>query len=99
MARSLHPLIFLSACAALGLQVFAEPSPSPERRPRKEREGARSPEFENVRRAFDAVMDEVKNVLLTGRPDFSAAHPITMHEVFAGFGPEPEVDDRGPPEG
>jgi len=54
---------------------------------------------EGEARAFDAVMDEVKNVLLTGRPDFSAAHPIAIREVFAGFGPEPEVDDRGPPEG
>jgi len=55
MARSFHSLILLAAGTALGAQAFAEPAGNPEKKARKERQGAQSPEFENVRKALDAL--------------------------------------------
>jgi hypothetical protein len=58
MARSLPQLILLTACAVLSVQAFADPSPNPEKKARKERDGTPSPEFENVRKALDALTPE-----------------------------------------
>jgi hypothetical protein len=58
MARGLHQLILLSACAALGIPANAETPATPEKKPRKERAETASPEFENVRKALDALTPE-----------------------------------------
>jgi hypothetical protein len=47
--------------------------------------------------AFDAVMDQVKDVLLAARPDFSSDRPITVGEVWAGFeAPPPSQEGFAP---
>ena len=56
MARSVHLIAFLLAGAACGLQALAQPEPMPERKRRGDRE--HSPEFENVRKALDALTPE-----------------------------------------
>lgn len=58
MARSLHQLILVAACAALGVQAFAEPATNPEKKRRKDFDQTPSPEFENVRKALDALTPE-----------------------------------------
>ncbi len=65
MARSLRSLILLSALAMLGVQGFAEPPPAAkpasdpaDKKRRKEQEATPSPEFENVRKALDALTPE-----------------------------------------
>lgn len=35
--------------------------------------------------AFDAVMDEIKDVLLAARPDFTTERPLTISDLWAGF--------------
>lgn len=58
MARSFHQLILLSTCAALGAVALAEPAAAPEKKRRKEAAATPSPEFENVRKALDALTPE-----------------------------------------
>jgi hypothetical protein len=53
--------------------------------------------LEGEAHAFDAVMDDVKDALLTGRPDFSTDSPLTVGGLFAGFAPA--FDERDLPEG
>jgi hypothetical protein len=62
MARSFHQLTLIAVCAAFGfgLQAWADPAPGtpPEKKKRKDQEPAptpASPEFDNVRRALDAL--------------------------------------------
>jgi phosphoribosylaminoimidazole carboxylase (NCAIR synthetase) len=56
MARSLHQLTCLLACAAFATQALAEPTGTPDKKRRKEID--RTPEFENVRKALDALTPE-----------------------------------------
>jgi hypothetical protein len=42
----------------MGVQAFAEPTATPEKKPRKDRDATPSPEFENVRKAIDALTPE-----------------------------------------
>jgi hypothetical protein len=58
MARSVHQLILLAACAAFGVQAFAEPPASLEKKKRKDFDPTPTPEFENVRKALDALTPE-----------------------------------------
>lgn len=63
MARSFRPLILCSAFAALVVNTFAEPAtPEPQKKRRKDQEqptpAPASPEFENVRKALDALTPE-----------------------------------------
>ena len=62
MARSFRPLTFAAVCVALGVQAFAEPTPgNPDKKRRKNQEptpAPSSPEFENVRKALDALTPE-----------------------------------------
>jgi len=67
MARSLHSIILFSVWASFGLQALAEPgsgttapaTPDPgEKKHRKEQDATPSPEFENVRKALDALTPE-----------------------------------------
>ena len=56
MARSLHQLIVLLAGLAFTTGAFAEPSATPQKKRRKAFES--TPEFENVRKALDALTPE-----------------------------------------
>jgi len=58
MARSFHQLIFLSLCAAFGVQAMAETPEPAEKKRRKDRNATPSAEFENVRKALDALTPE-----------------------------------------
>lgn len=58
MARSFPQLILLATCALLGAQAMAEPPANPEKKRRKDFDGTPSPEFENVRKALDALTPE-----------------------------------------
>jgi len=58
MARSLDQLILLALCASVALPAMAEPPASPAKKHRKHFEGTPSPEFENVRKALDALTPE-----------------------------------------
>ena len=62
MARSVRQLILVAVCAAFGfgMQAWGDPAPGtpPEKKKRKDQEPAptpASPEFDNVRRALDAL--------------------------------------------
>jgi len=65
MARSVRQLILVAVCAAFGFQAGAEPGTAtpPEKKKRKDQESAptptpASPEFDNVRKALDALTPE-----------------------------------------
>lgn len=59
MARSIHQLIALSACLLLGADAFAAPEGgNTEKKRRKEQNAEQSAEFENVRKALDALTPE-----------------------------------------
>ncbi len=58
MARSFHQLVLLSVCAVIGAQALAQNSENPEKKKRKDRDATPSPEFENVRKALDALTPE-----------------------------------------
>ncbi len=58
MARSFHQLIALAVCAVFGAQAMAESPEGPEKKKRKDRDATPSPEFENVRKALDALTPE-----------------------------------------
>lgn len=58
MARSLAQLILLTFFASVASQSLAEPEAPPERKPRKRGDETPTPEFENVRKALDALTPE-----------------------------------------
>jgi hypothetical protein len=41
--------------------------------------------LEGEARAFDRVMEPVKDVLVAARPDFSTERPVAIRDLFAGF--------------